>query len=272
MIKEKKMAEGLWESVFNFADTANSFYEKGYSVETIAQLMKSNLEQTKQRIKLAQAFPPGSRIKNVPITVYQAAVDFHDPQKMIKEAWEKKWTVSDIQYQLAKWKGERNQIKLRRTPIEEALGVDDEGMTTAKKLYAFLELRPGDYSRWVKKNIEKNIYAEAGSDYVLLRTDAEWRNSGVRGHFARDYKLTARFAKKLAMASQSAKGEEARNYFIRIEEAVFAKAKDIPVTFNGMSLEEQADAILEALDQGKSLPNTFKKNLAQNAAKLKRVK
>ncbi|KUG02593.1 phage antirepressor protein [hydrocarbon metagenome] len=269
MANEKKMAEGLWESIFNFADTANKLHEKGYSVELIAELMQSNLEQTKQRIKLAQAFPPEKRIKNVPITIYQAAVDFPDPQKMIKEAWEKKWTVSDIQYQLAKWKGERNQIKLRKTPIEEALGVDDEGMTTAKKLYAFLELRPGDYSRWVKKNIEKNIYAEAGNDYIIFRMDAE---NPLSGRPTRDYRLTARFAKKLAMASQSAKGEEARNYFISIEEAVFAKAKDIPVSFNGMSLEEQANEILKVLEQGDSLPSAYKQSLAKNAAKLKRVK
>jgi len=269
MTKEKKMAEEYWESVFDFADAANTLHEKGYSIELIADLIKSNTEQTEQRIKLAQAFPKGKRIKNVPITIYQAAVDFPNPQKLIEEAWEKKWTVSDIQYQLAKWKGERNQIKARKTPIEEALGVDDGGMTTAKKLYAYLELRPGDYSRWVKKNIEKNIYAEAGSDYVVFRMNAE---NPLGGRPTRDYKLTARLAKKLAMTSQSAKGEEARNYFIRIEEAVFAKAKDIPVSFNGMSLEEQANAILEALDQGKSLPNTFKKNLAQNAAKLKRIK
>lgn len=35
----------------------------------------------------------------------------------------------------------------RKTPIEVDLGVDEEGMTTAKKLYVFLELRAGDYSR-----------------------------------------------------------------------------------------------------------------------------
>ncbi len=272
MTKEIKMAEEYWSAVFKFADTANNLHEKGYSIELVAELMKSNPEQTEQRVKLAQAFPPEKRIKNVPITVYQAAVEFPNPQQIVKEAWEKNWTTSDIQFQLSKWKGERNKIKLKRTPIEEALGVDNEGMTTAKKLYAFLELRPGDYSRWVKKNIEKNIFAEAGKDYIIFRMDAEWRKSGVRGQFARDYKLTARFAKKLAMVSQTPKGEEARNYFIRIEEAVFAKAQDIPVSFNGMSLEEQANAILEALEQGKSLPNTFKKNLAQNAAKLKRVK
>lgn len=34
-----------------------------------------------------------------------------------------------------------------RTPIEIALGIDEEGMTTARKLYAFLELDSSNYSR-----------------------------------------------------------------------------------------------------------------------------
>ncbi len=39
-----------------------------------------------------------------------------------------------------------------------------------------------------------------------------------RGNFAQDYILIATFAQKLAMVSNSAKGELAREYFIRVEE------------------------------------------------------
>ena len=37
-----------------------------------------------------------------------------------------------------------------QTPIEIALGVDENGMTTASKLYSFLELNPSNYSKWCK--------------------------------------------------------------------------------------------------------------------------
>lgn len=47
---------------------------------------------------------------------------------------------------------ELSKTKLQ-TPIEIALGIDENGMTTARKLYTFLELRPGDFARWCKKNI-----------------------------------------------------------------------------------------------------------------------
>lgn len=37
-----------------------------------------------------------------------------------------------------------------QTPIEIALGIDEEGMTTARKLYTFLELAPQNFARWCK--------------------------------------------------------------------------------------------------------------------------
>ena len=54
------------------------------------------------------------------------------------------------------------------TQIEIALGVDGNGMTTAKRLYEFLELNPSIYSRWVKSNISDNQFAEEGVDYWAL--------------------------------------------------------------------------------------------------------
>lgn len=45
-----------------------------------------------------------------------------------------------------------------QTPIEIALGVDENGMTTARALYDFLELAQGQFSRWAKTNIESNEF------------------------------------------------------------------------------------------------------------------
>ena len=46
------------------------------------------------------------------------------------------------------------------TPIEIALGIDGDGRTTATKLYDFLELNPSNYSKWFRKNILENEFAE----------------------------------------------------------------------------------------------------------------
>lgn len=111
-----------------------------------------------------------------------------------------------------------------RTPIEVALDIDSEGMTTAKKLYAFLELAPQNYSRWVKTNILDNAFATENEDYFY---SSSMKNEQGRGNFADDYKLTAHFAKKLSVKGNSEKAEEAREYFTTVEERVKQKAIDV---------------------------------------------
>ena len=65
-------------------------------------------------------------------------------------------------------------------------------MTTARKLYAFLEMDKSHYSRWVKANIVDNEFATENEDYFYSPSMA---NESSRGNFADDYKLTAPFAK-----------------------------------------------------------------------------
>lgn len=43
--------------------------------------------------------------------------------------------------------------QVNKTPIEIALDIDEDGMTTARKLYTFLELAQGQFSRWVKQTL-----------------------------------------------------------------------------------------------------------------------
>ncbi len=123
------------------------------------------------------------------------------------------------------------QAKIQ-TPIEIALGIDEEGMTTARKLYDFLELDSRNYSRWCKSNIIENEFAEENVDYWAFVIDEE-RNFNPNP--TTDYKLTAHFAKKLSMKGNGAKAEEAREYFTHLEERVKQKAVD----FNQLSPELQ---------------------------------
>lgn len=111
-----------------------------------------------------------------------------------------------------------------QTPIEIALGIDENGMTTAKKLYEFLELDSRNYSRWCKNNITENEFAEENVDYWSFVIDEE-RNFNPNP--TTDYKLTAHFAKKLSMKGNGAKAEEARDYFTTLEERVKQKVIDL---------------------------------------------
>lgn len=117
-----------------------------------------------------------------------------------------------------------------QTPIEIALGVDENGMTTAKKLYEFLEMDSSNYSRWCKSNITGNEFAEENVDYWAFVINDEWG-----GQATTDYKLTASFAKKLSMKGNGEKAEQARQYFITVED----KAKEMAVNRSKLSPQMQ---------------------------------
>lgn len=102
-----------------------------------------------------------------------------------------------------------------QTPIEIALGIDENGMTTAKNLYEFLGMDKSHYSRWIKANITNNQFAEENIDYWTLASNGE-RNSNPNP--TQDFKLTAHFAKKLSMLQKNERGEEAREYFAKVED------------------------------------------------------
>ena len=142
-----------------------------------------------------------------------------------------------------------------QTPIEIALGVDENGMTTARKLYDFLEMDKSHYSRWVKSNILENQFAEENIDYWAFAIDGE---RDFNPNPTQDFKLTAHFAKKLSMKGNSARAEEAREYFTRIEE----KTKQLLINRSNLSpqmhlitmlVESMSRQELEQKEQAKRL-------------------
>ncbi|MTK08439.1 MAG: toxin Bro [Hungatella sp.] len=118
------------------------------------------------------------------------------------------------------------------TPIEIALGIDEKGMTTAKKLYEFLEMDKSHYSRWVKSNITDNQFADEKIDYWALATDGERE---FNPNPTQDFKLTAHFAKKLSMTQKNKRGEDAREYFTKAED----KLKEVVINRMQLSPELQ---------------------------------
>jgi len=116
-----------------------------------------------------------------------------------------------------------SQPTKRQTPIEIALRIDSEGKTTARALYAFLELAVGQFSRWAKSNIVDNQFAIEGEDW-------QGYDIVVEGNSTMDYKIASDFAKKLCMVSKSPKGEEARDYFVMVEQNAKQFANSKPQT------------------------------------------
>mgnify|MGYP002769701176 CR=1 FL=1 len=135
-----------------------------------------------------------------------------------------------------------------QTPIEIALGIDEEGMTTAGNLFDFLGMDRSNFSRWFKTNIIGNDFAEENTDYFLFVINDEHK-----GHSSQDARITASFAKKLSMQSKTAKGEQARQYFLKVE----GKLKETVSRAVPMSpleqLQLQAQAILQVNEKVEAL-------------------
>lgn len=89
-------------------------------------------------------------------------------------------------------------------------------MTTASKLYEFLELESKKFSRWCKRNIVNNKFATENDDYVSFVIEEERYNPNPKT----DYKITSDFAKKLSMTGNTEKHEQARQYFIACEQGL----------------------------------------------------
>lgn len=105
----------------------------------------------------------------------------------------------------------------KQTPIEIALQIDENGMTSLRNLYEFLELSPSQFTRWCKKNVLENPFATENVDYITLRLDVD---SSVKGQNKVEYLLTSDFAKQLSMTVKNERGQEARKYFIACEQGL----------------------------------------------------
>lgn len=71
-----------------------------------------------------------------------------------------------------------------------------------------------NYSKWYKRNILENPFAEENVDYEVFVLNDE---NPKGGRPTQDFKLTANFAKKLSMQGKTERAEQAREYFIRVE-------------------------------------------------------
>lgn len=129
------------------------------------------------------------------------------------------------------------------TPIEIALKIDENGMTTASYLYAFLELEPKNFARWCNTNIKKNKFAIENEDYISFVIQEERHNPKPKT----DYKITSEFAKKLSMTGNTDRHEQARQYFIACEQGLKIATQRLQSVPNN-STNEKLIELLTSMD------------------------
>ena len=97
-------------------------------------------------------------------------------------------------------------------------------MVDARLLHAFLEVGR-DFSNWIKGRIDEYQFAE-NQDYLLAKS-GEQLTSGIKWRI--DYFLSIDMAKELAMVERTAKGRQARRYFLDCERQLRQLQQSVPV-------------------------------------------
>lgn len=162
------------------------------------------------------------------------------------------------------------QTVTNQTPIEIALGIDEKGMTTAKNLYEFLELNKSNYSKWCKSNILENEFAEEGTDYTSFVPNDE--REKFNPNPTTDYKLSAKFAKKLSMTAKNEQGEQARDYFIKAEDKLKQIASKPLSALDQISLIQRATLeVNEKVDEVDRDLQAFKNDMPLMAVDTDRI-
>lgn len=127
-----------------------------------------------------------------------------------------------------------------KTPIEVLLQVGEDNRVSSRNVFEFLGMSFANYARWCRTNIEMNQFAEDGADFT--------RSSlMMNGNETLDFRLSVPFAKKLCMLSKTERGEQARDYFVKVEDTLKEVARNLPqLTTNEMLLQiAQANVELE---------------------------
>ncbi len=103
-------------------------------------------------------------------------------------------------------------------PIQRAqLGESEVNAVSGRDLHAFLEVGK-EFANWIKDQIEAFGFVD-GSDFEVI---AESGKNPLGGRPTKEYMISISMAKELAMVQRTAKGKQARLYFIECERRAMA--------------------------------------------------
>lgn len=143
-------------------------------------------------------------------------------------------------------------------PIVSAdIGGEAINAVDARKLHAFLGVKR-DFSTWTKAQIGRADFVE-GVDFIKIpeKSSSPKKGSGFQGRI--EYLFTISAAKELCMLAQTAKGKEARLYFIECEKIAKASLQAAsPALPNFMDPAEAAIAWAEQFRKTQALENQIK--------------
>ncbi|MCR2831019.1 antA/AntB antirepressor family protein [Acidithiobacillus ferrooxidans] len=141
-----------------------------------------------------------------------------------------------------------NRQSVELIPIIENCTIQGrvQPLCDARDLHAFLDVR-WDFTTWIKRQIAKYGFVE-GVDYEVFHNPVE---NPQGGRPTDEYHVTIGMAKELAMVERTAKGKEARLYFIECERITLEgksrqlpSAEDLPVIDQGLRIDQPISLLI----------------------------
>lgn len=130
-------------------------------------------------------------------------------------------------------------IKINSTVI----GISEVNSVNSRDLYKTLEIKQ-QFADWIKYQI-KSLGFEENIDFISFHNNVKRE---IGSTVQKEYILTTDTAKHIAMASQTQKGKEVRNYFISVEKKLKLILENQRVSFLQEVFENQEDDIIRLID------------------------
>lgn len=138
---------------------------------------------------------------------------------------------------------------IERTLIRQEIGGTQQQAVDGRSLHTFLG--NGDkFATWMANRVQQYGFVE-GTDFATFSENTE---KVQIGRPTKEYALSTDMAKELCMVERTAKGKEARQYYIGLEKKAMALVGDLPKTYTqalrlaadlNEKTEKQAAVILE---------------------------
>jgi phage anti-repressor protein len=125
------------------------------------------------------------------------------------------------------------------------IGENTVDAMSARELYLGLGLASKHWSKWARVNIEENSYFLQGVDFIQLSL----KGNGDNPNPTKDFAVSIRFGKHIAMQAKTKKSHEYRDYFIECEKKAITVMR-VPQTFaQALRLAAEQQEIIERKDQ-----------------------
>lgn len=131
---------------------------------------------------------------------------------------------------------------------KQVIGENEVNAVDARELHLYLESKQ-KFADWIDAKVVNNPFFVKNEDWVVFRNIMKNTDDTNGGRPRKDYALTLDTAKKVAMAEQTAKGNEVRDYFLMCEKKLKTPMSPLDILKQQIILMEEQEKKLKVIEQ-----------------------